>query len=254
MGNLRQLNAIDTGIRLWWHTIAKARGQSLHGNGLYEWVLSGNRCGPERIFNVRIPADSAYEEADRLLEGMKSDALPGGMLLTPLSTPGNIAGILARKGFKIDDSCPCMALELNDFAALTYPEEINVSAIGNENTLRDWERIVNDGLFGCELFSHEQYSDFYSLRNTELTIALYDGLPASACMTIWEGEDATLECVATLKEYRHKGLGRAVVSKALLNLKSKGVKTVTLRSEPDGINLYRKLGFTDVCNRIVASI
>lgn len=254
MDDITRLIAVEKGIRLWWHAIAKAGGQSLHGNGLYEWVLSDNRNGPERIFNVGIPAEKAEAETDKLLEGMKSGRLPGGMLLTPLSKPGDIAEILARKGFSIDDSSPCMALDLADFISQPIPAAIEVTAVRDSSGLRDWERIVNEGLFGCELFSHAQYTNFHNMGNTELTVAAYNGLPASACMTVWEGADATLECVATLKDCRHKGLGRAVVSKALESLKQKGIKVVTLRSEPDGVNLYHRLGFIDVCRRTVASI
>ncbi len=45
------LDCLDRGTRLYWHTLGKARGMSLHTGGI-EWVMSVPRGGVERIFNI----------------------------------------------------------------------------------------------------------------------------------------------------------------------------------------------------------
>lgn len=58
--------------------------------------------------------------------------------------------------------------------------------------------------------------------------------------------------VATLNEYRRRGLAAAVIRTALTDLKASSVRTVTLRAEPYAANLYRRLGFVEYCPRVVA--
>lgn len=253
MKHVDLLSAVDGGIDLWWRMIGKLNGFSYHADDI-EWVSPTARPGPERIFHVRLAGEKAESRIDEIITAIKGGNLPNGILLTPLSTPANIVDLLSSKGMSIDNFCPCMALELNRFHAEPEHEHIKVLPVLNSKTLSLWADIVNKGLFGCELFSMDQYTDMFRLENTNMYLAYLDGVPASACMTIHENGIATLECVATLAEYRRKGLGKAVVSRALLEIKKYDVDAISLRSEPDGVNLYKSMGFQEVCRRIVASM
>lgn len=64
---------------------------------------------------------------------------------------------------------------------------------------------------------------------------------------------SVLEMVATLEEYRRKGAATATIDKALLDLRQKGVKTVSLRAETDGIQVYKRPGVKECFVRIVAA-
>ena len=59
--------------------------------------------------------------------------------------------------------------------------------------------------------------------------------------------------VATLKEYRRKGVATATIDKALIDLHKKSIKTISLRAETDGINVYRRMGFKKCFVRTVAA-
>ena len=132
----------------------------------------------------------------------------------------------------------------------------NITAlkITNNEELRTWLNIVNIALFECEIVSFEQIYDVCNLHNTSFYLGLFDGKPATACMTITEGDTSVLEMVATKREYRRKGLAKAVINRALLDLKQNGILTTSLRAESEGIGVYKKLGFKDCFKRIVASV
>ena len=49
--------------------------------------------------------------------------------------------------------------------------------------------------------------------------------------------------VATRPEHRRSGLGRAVVTHLLDELDARGIARIELTASPDGIDLYRSLGF-----------
>nr|WP_303740842.1 GNAT family N-acetyltransferase [Lutispora saccharofermentans] len=145
-------------------------------------------------------------------------------------------------------------LELDDFNCQeNLNEDIAVLKLEKDELLPEWVKIVNEGLFGCELITVDQFTDIFELGNVHFYIGLLNNIPASACMTIKDSDTSVLEMVATLEQYRHKGLATAVINKALDDLKKSGIKTISLRAEKDGVNLYKHLGFKDCFKRIVAS-
>lgn len=253
MDRAEALRAIDAGIALWWRTIGATPGFEVHRSDI-EWVSSEGRAGPERIYAVRIQPCGAARRLDEIEAAMRTGALPGSMLLTPLSTPEDIAEQLRRRGLSISDADPCMALELDAYMPGASGPHIAAREVRSESALRDWAEIVNRALFGGELFTLAQYAAMLTLESTRFYLAYWDGAPASACMTVRGGQVATLECVATLPEYRRRGLARAAVSLALSGMQEDGVKIAALRAEPDGIRLYEELGFMEYCRRVVASV
>jgi GNAT superfamily N-acetyltransferase len=72
-------------------------------------------------------------------------------------------------------------------------------------------------------------------------------------MTITEGDTSVFEMVATLREYRRKGFASTVIDRALMDLRQKNIKTISLRAKADGVSVYKKLGFKECFKRIVAT-
>lgn len=246
-------DCITKAINLYWRTLGKARDMEIH-TGDIEYVMSKSRRGPERVFNVRLPSETADQLINEIITNIKDGVIPDSFLITPNTTPDNLTEILVQKGFSIDTSGLCMAMDLADLQCFQYNSEIiQVSIVEDIDDLRKWTDIINIALCGCEIMSFEQFYDIYCHDNTQFFLALYDGIPAAVSMTIIEDDIATLEFVATLKEYRNKGLGTLVAASALEYLQKNSIKTVSLRAEPNAINLYKKLGFKEFCKRVVAS-
>ena len=107
------LNCIDDAISLYWHTLSKANGMKLV-SGDIKYVISDGRNSPERIFNIRIPSENSEERIDEIIANIKAGLIPDSFLITPNSTPTNLSGILAERGFNIDTSGVCMAMDLNE--------------------------------------------------------------------------------------------------------------------------------------------
>jgi ribosomal protein S18 acetylase RimI-like enzyme len=247
------LDCVEQGIQLYWRKLGKARNM-VTCCGDIEYVMPSPRGGPERVYRLRLSPDTVERRVDEIISGIRAGEIPNGLLLGPGTTPADLAGILARKGFHIDASDPCMALDLADFHwSETPPASTQICHISAEGQVSEWARVVNLGMFGFELVSAEKFNDVYHLVNTRFFLAYHDGAPASAAMTIRAGGVATLEFVATLEEHRRKGLGTAVTAAAMCDLRSLGVQTVTLRAEPDGVNIYKKVGFRVICQRVVAT-
>lgn len=254
MNNSYYYSVIQRGINVYWRTLAKARGLTLHNdNKEIEWVSSCDEDGPAMIFNISFDSKDTDKKVNELIQNMTKGSLPQNMLITPCSKPEDLASTLVNTGFELDDASLCMVMDLDGRFKETPVDSINIITVRDEDALKKWVDIINVALFGFEIMSFEQFSDIYSASNVCLMLATYDGIPATVCMTITDSDIGTVEFVATLKEYRNKGLGTAVLKEALSDLQDKGIKSVTLRAAPDGISLYKKLGFIEYCKRIMVS-
>ncbi len=248
-----ECDIIEKGIELSWTTWGKMRDSTLN-LGEVCYVKSDSNKGPERIFKINFSGADIDEKIMKMISYIKAGIMPDSMLITPGTTPENLAEILSAKGFCIDASDPCMMLELCGFSyRQNMNEDIDILALENDELLRQWVEIVNEALFGYELITPDQFKDVHKLDNTHFYLGLLKGIPASACMTITEGDTSVLEMVATLEKYRGKGLGTAVISKALDDLKKLDIKTISLRAEADGVSLYKHLGFKECFKRVVAA-
>lgn len=247
------LDCMDKGLKLYWRTLAKARGLELH-TGDIEWVKSVPRGGAERIFNISLSHEGIEGSIKELIAKIQEGKAPSGILITPSSKPDNIADILSKSGFSVDyGNGSCMAMDLDlSIKHIEFDENIEVIPIKDESTLKVWTNIVNTALFEEDLFSYKQFHDLFMLDNTYFYLGLYNGQPASTCMAITEDDISTIEMVSTLKEYRRKGLGKASVVNALQKMQKKGVNTAVLRAEKEAASLYRSIGFIEFYKRIVA--
>lgn len=78
--------------------------------------------------------------------------------------------------------------------------------------------------------------------------AAVDGVVAACCDLFSDGATAQIEAVATLEEYRNRGLARAVVWKAVQDARSRGHDLIFLCANADDWprTLYRRLGFREI--------
>jgi GNAT superfamily N-acetyltransferase len=248
------LDCLDTGTKLYWYTLGKLPGMSLH-TGDIEWVMSVLPDGVERIFNICIKSEYVDDALNELIYMIKSNKAPSGILITPSSKPDNIIQILCSKSFTIDyDTGSGMAMDIDSSIYQIKPaENIEIVRVKDKETLKTWASIVNTALFETELFTYEQVCELFMLDNTYFYLGLINGQPASTCMAITDGYIATIEMVSTLKEYRKNGLGTAVTATTLQELLNIGIKTAILRAEKEAVIMYKNIGFVEFYKRVVAN-
>lgn len=252
MSEKYEIDKIVKGIEISWTTWGKMRGENLV-TGEINYLKSENDKGFERIYSVNITQNQNFE-IQKMISYIKAGIMPDSLLITPNTKPSDLAEILCEKGFIINDSSPCMLMYLSDYKeAACKIENFTISHVTDKETLAFWLAIVNKALFECELVTLEQFTDLLSLNNINFYLGLINNQPVTACMTITNSDTSVLEMVATLSGYRRNGYATQVINKALLDLKHKQIKTISLRAEADGVSVYKKLGFREYFKRIVAS-
>lgn len=248
-----EIDIIEKGIDLSWTTWGKMRDETLM-LGDISYLKSGTDRGFERIFSVKLNGEDIDFRIQQMISYIKAGIMPDSILITPNTKPANLAELLSEKGFSVDTSGSCMMMKIDDYVSKTpYSNSIYIMNVSNEEQLRTWLDIVNVALFGCELVTIEQFNDILNLENTYFYLGILDGKAVTACMTITHGDTSVLEMVATLEEYRRKGVATVTIDRALMDLRKKDVKTISLRAETDGINVYRRVGFKECFVRTVAT-
>lgn len=156
--------------------------------------------------------------------------------------------LLQVSGFQYKISYPAMIKSLENLNEQDYGSGVRVEKINNQD-LTAWIKLV------CKAYSIpaiEQFRIFVDYliaragsEKVHCYIGYYQGIPAAASMIIDHTDSVGLHWVATIPEYRSKGLGHAVSHKPLLDAQQRGFKQAILLASEMGKPRYVKLGFKE---------
>jgi hypothetical protein len=76
-------------------------------------------------------------------------------------------------------------------------------------------------------------------------VAFMNGIPVTTVVTVTTGFVTGCYAVATMEEYRARGLAGATVARALLDRQAEGVQIATLQASDMGKGVYLNLGFKE---------
>ncbi|MFD2414225.1 GNAT family N-acetyltransferase [Paenibacillus rhizoplanae] len=252
------VDCITDGMEKYLHTLALAEHMQYH-QGDVEWIspLPGFD-GPSLVFKVSLEEDTAIEHIDKLLPDLKSGVLPKIWFIPPSSKPANLTTILASKGFR-DLSDPenpewGMALDLAKIHNLPLSNpRINIHRVTSSSEFALWIDVVNEALHGWPMLDQTYHEFWLSRSELSFYLAYLDGVPIATSAAIQTGNQASIEFVSTLQQYRNQGAASALCLKTLHDLHNKGVHTATLRASHEANALYTKLGFKPYFQTVVMS-
>jgi len=81
-------------------------------------------------------------------------------------------------------------------------------------------------------------------------IAEQDGRPVGMVTSTRYLATGWIGNLVVLPECRRQGLGTKLMTRAFEHLKESGIRTIRLEADAPGVPIYRKLGFTDVCQSL----
>ncbi len=160
------------------------------------------------------------------------------------SLRGSLAGVADDLGMTPDGDVPMMAL--NDPASLrvtTQVEDLDLRPLTED------ENGVHEGLFAAGFGMPVEMAHIFmqflgaapGLRGFVGEVA---GAGVTTALTLPSGKDSVgLFNVATPPQHRRRGYGAAVTAYALLDALEHGATWAWLRSTPEGLSVYERLGF-----------
>jgi len=190
-----------------------------------------DRLGRNPWFNAAVvPADESVPVDDPLL--------PYCLWTLGLEVPGRTEDVAI--------STPCMGMVLESFSA---GDQV---ASGEADDLAD---LVTPSLAELGAMNDRAYETGPVLapmaaRIQDDRIATHglrkDGRLACVLMTLTLGDDLGIHYVATDPARRRMGLATRLVSEVLTRGCAAGLRTATLQASPDGLPVYRRMGFRQV--------
>jgi ribosomal protein S18 acetylase RimI-like enzyme len=226
----------DDNAAVWWAGLAAVRGNAMIRKSGYFWVPGSLRAGL-RIMILR--PDLEPGEIAEIMDLARS--WPAGSRVT-VEDPHSVIDLRAI-GFEARQ-LPVMAREPGP---VTGTRRVTVSRVTTPEEAAIVERVVVDG-FPLRQFLPYRVGEAvpFSLAQrpgVAFYLARRDGEPAGACMTMHDGAAAGIYWVGTLPEHRSHGVGRAVMTAALNDIRD---VPATLTATAAGLALYESLGFRTV--------
>jgi len=216
-------------------------------DGMCAWLTPKEGAdGASLVYKVKF-GDKSDDEIRRIISGYRERGVPDEWRLTPFSTPLHIRGLLADIGIHVSgEACGGMALPPEKMNISLWEDNHSSILVRKVNSRKDfftWACFVNNVLFEYPILDPEQYYPLFTEGKIGCFTGYIEDEPAAVSAILNDNGNASLEFIATKPEHRRKGMGTAVCRAAIKQLLSDGAYCISLRATPEGIFLYKSLGF-----------
>ncbi len=212
---------------------------------------------PFPLCNSVMRADLAPAGIDGKIEEIllpfRERNLPMFWWIGPSTKPADLEERLKGHGLQYMDEAVGMAVDLSASPPDGEKEmSVCIREVTGEDSLEDWLAVFRT-VFEVPGFA----ADFFAaaMRNLGFGpdlpyrhfIGLADGVPAAVSSIFFSAEAAGIYNVATLADFRSRGIGTAMSRAAINEARMKGCRFSVLHATPMGIPVYRKLGYREYC-------
>lgn len=210
---------------------------------------------PFPTFNAHVRLRATHEEAKKRIAAAvryaKDSRLPVAWYTGPQTKPADAPELLTRAGFKARDIAPGMAIAMAELKPVSA-HGFEIKQVASRAELEGWR-----GVFAAGFKIPSAVADAFVEAYTALGFAAGSpthhftasvGGKLAGCATVFMGAGAAgIYNIATLPEYRGRGIGSALTLQALHYGHAKGFRVGVLQASSEGLPMYRSLGFTERC-------
>jgi GNAT superfamily N-acetyltransferase len=247
MENQRIVEQIIHGMDHYMEVLALPAHMEKYDDGICAWIKPRAKGteGPAAVYKVYF-GDKTDEQIREIIQSYRAVGVPDYWDVTPLSTPGRIKDLLISLDVmkQSSEGVVGMALLPEEYVPQTKSTTgISARKANGREDFKIWTDIANEALHGCRLLDPELY--YPVCESGEMTCFLgYSGeTPVATSSAMMHDGNGTLEFIATLPDYRKRGIGACVCRAAIEQLIGDSVSIITLRAREMGVSLYTSLGF-----------
>lgn len=205
-----------------------------------------------RVIVTNLSPENADERIAETVEYFSSKGLPFNWQVDPGNTPPDLQERLERHGLERSET-PGMAVVLDD---VRIPETSEGFRRERVETLEQNERFARllVHAYGIPEFAEETMIKIYEENGIRSDlrhyIGYYDDAPVATSSVLYSDGVAGIFNVATLPEARGKGMGSRITAAPLIDARERGYTISILHSSKMGYNVYRRLGYEEICKLI----
>lgn len=204
-------------------------------------------------WNEKPLADNDVKIINQIKRNYKELQLPFWWWVYPCGQSKTTKEILQKEGLNYLEAIPCLAVDVSTIPLMIQKrEDIEISFVQDKRELKIWEDISFVG-FAMPQKTRKQYNKFVKSFDTrksspqKLFLAYFMGQPVATALLFFHGDAAGIYFVATLSEYRNKGIALTLIKAIMKYAKISGYKYCVLQSSKDGLNVYLQAGFKEYC-------
>ena len=225
--------------------VARKNNKKIFVSRELKWAFIDSLSWLDAIFYADLVPAEAEQRVKEIIEKIKLGAAPVRWTLGPVSRPLGLGELLLKHGFARHETRAAMAVEINKKGYVPVPG-LEIEVVKNKEVMGLWNAVISEGLFKRPM-KPAIFANVLNEKNVRFYLGRYNGIPAATTMSFLSSGVAGLYCVATLPEFRGRGIGRALTENALLEAKAAGYSTAVLQASQMGEKVYKKIGFEEVC-------
>jgi GNAT superfamily N-acetyltransferase len=229
-------------------------GATRHGDGGLWWVDTGV---PDSQFNGAYMAPDSGDDDEyaasvaEVVTHFRRRGLPFRWQVGMRPEPVDAGHILLGNGLRHVEDEPGMWLDLETLAhEPVRVDGLEIRPVRDPDSLREWMRVW---AFAAPPEMEERWLHVYRQlpygpdRDLRMFVGHLAGKPVATCYLFLTGGVVALHYVVTDPLYRRRSIGAAMTDAALRHARDAGSRIAVLTASPDGINIYRRLGFHECC-------
>jgi GNAT superfamily N-acetyltransferase len=157
---------------------------------------------------------------------------------------------LETHGFVFESDPPGMAVDLSKIPNhLPVPDGFKINRVENAEGMKTWLKTFLEG-YGIPPEIEAPFLDMMlaTLPGTWMSyLATVNGEAVAASSVFYDVGVANIMNVATLSDWRGKGIGAAITLQPLLDAREQGYQVGVLESSDMGYKVYQRMGFKEIC-------
>jgi len=209
---------------------------------------------PVAIFNgvlgPRFSSKTISKRIEAAMAHFKEIGVPMSWVLGPSSAPKDLESALVMRGLIPGDVTPGMAIDLDDVEPVPTPAGLKVKQVKDMRSLRICSQAVCDGFEFPKEATHKFRNILHGNGldpSHRWFLGLMNGRPVATSAMILHEDVAAIYCVATLPNFRGRGIGTAITREPLQVAKSAGYRVAVLEASAKGLPVYERIGFKELC-------
>ena len=200
---------------------------------------------------ARFTAETADARIDEVIAWYDAHGVPFAWELGPRDQPADLDARLFAHGLVVDDDAHSgmAASLLSGLPPLDLPTGVTFQIVRDPDAFHDWMDVFAAGFEMppdvISAFSKFALLGFGDELPYRVVLARIADRPVATALGFLAGGGAVILNVATIPEFRRRGLGRAVTLAAMHTCAEFGASVAVLQSSEMGCELYRRLGFEE---------
>jgi hypothetical protein len=205
-----------------------------------------------RVIKTYLQPEETNEKINEIKEFFASKSLPFTWQVDPGNQPFDLAERLEKAGL-IRQETPGMANQIENLVKPKSPEGFSYQKVTTPSLNEVYTRILPDA-YGMPEIGWDWVSQFFKHLGIVDYFVHYlgylDGKPVATSSVLYGDGVAALYNVSNLPETRRKGIGSIMSYVPFIDARKQNYQIGILHSTPMGYNMYKRLGFKEICKVI----